>query len=76
VADKCEYCGGDKHSPVACPLVRSVEFFPDGSVKKVEKYDRNFTPTFGTTTSVSGWPSNITISTRDDGPESDKEEPH
>ena len=73
--ESCEYCGGERHGPTACPLVKSVEFFPDGSVKKVEKYDRNVMPRFGTTTSVSGWPSNLTVRLQDGSP-SDKEEPH
>lgn len=71
----CQYCGNGVHGPVACPLVKSVEFFPDGSVKRVEKYDRRPTPTLWPTTSVTGWPQNIRVSV-EDAPPLDKEEPH
>lgn len=33
-AGKCRYCGG--FHMAKCPLVRAIEYFPDGTVKKVE----------------------------------------
>jgi hypothetical protein len=36
----CGYCGGyPAHGPAQCPRVRAVEYYPDGSLKRVEKFE-------------------------------------
>lgn len=56
----CEYCGHGPHSAVACSLVKSVEFFPDGSIKKIEKYDLTPFVNYGQT-SASGLPEGTVV---------------
>lgn len=34
MADKCAHCGKYHESP--CPRVKAVEYYPDGTVKRVE----------------------------------------
>ena len=35
----CGYCGTfPAHSYQACPMVRAVEYFPDGTIKRVERF--------------------------------------
>lgn len=31
----CPHCGNPKHAAV-CPLVKAIEYFPDGTLKRVE----------------------------------------
>ena len=72
----CEYCGHGPHTPAACPLVKSVEFFPDGSIKRVEKYESS---SFGvpSKTYASGQPQGMTVRWSDPFQgKVDKEEPH
>lgn len=34
MSDQCRYCG-TYHGP-ACPLIKAIEYYPDGTVKRVE----------------------------------------
>jgi hypothetical protein len=33
----CPYCGGMPHSPASCLAVKAIEYYPDGTIKRVEK---------------------------------------
>jgi hypothetical protein len=34
----CPYCGSPMaHSPASCPSVKAIEFYPDGTIKRIEK---------------------------------------
>lgn len=34
----CPYCGGMQHQYIGqCPAVKKIEYYPDGSIKSVEK---------------------------------------
>ena len=46
VALKCPYCGGNH---MACPLVKSLEYYPDGAIKRVEFKDENLRPDYRST---------------------------
>lgn len=32
----CPYCGGAQHNGGVCHLVKAIEYFPDGTIKRVE----------------------------------------
>jgi hypothetical protein len=32
----CPYCGGAQHNGGICHLVKAIEYFPDGTIKRVE----------------------------------------
>jgi hypothetical protein len=35
---RCQYCGNSpSHSAEMCPLVKSIEYYPNGNIKRVEK---------------------------------------
>jgi hypothetical protein len=35
---KCDWCGGLPHlTHFACPMVHAIEFYPDGTIRRVEK---------------------------------------
>jgi hypothetical protein len=35
----CMYCGSwPAHGPGACPMVRAVEYYPDGTIKRIERF--------------------------------------
>jgi hypothetical protein len=35
----CPYCGQwAGHTPSSCPLVRAVEYYPDGTIKRIERF--------------------------------------
>jgi hypothetical protein len=76
----CIYCGSaDDHYVAACPKVKRVEFYPDGSVKSVEKKDdlppRPFYPNHSYT-SGGATPYTVTYSFNLPDDVDDKEEPH
>ncbi len=31
----CRFCGEDSHGSVFCALIKEVEYYPDGSIKRV-----------------------------------------
>lgn len=36
----CPYCGfTPSHAPEACTMVKAIEYFPNGTIKRVEKRD-------------------------------------
>ena len=77
MTEACEYCGGNPHQPTACPEVKSIEFFPDGRIKRLEKHDRRATASVRPTTSANGGTSTVILSFGDPaGDRQDKEEPH
>jgi len=37
---QCPYCGGWPHQRIEqCPAIKSIEYYPDGTIKIVEKKD-------------------------------------
>jgi hypothetical protein len=36
----CTFCGTE-HQGRLCPLIKSIEFFEDGKMKRIEFYDRS-----------------------------------
>lgn len=48
----CSYCGAFPHDHLGqCPAIKAIEYFPDGSVKRIEKHEPEskslFERTFG-----------------------------
>lgn len=47
-ANQCPYCGQVQHAHVGqCPQIKSIEYFEDGRIKRVEKFQTpgiNWTP--------------------------------
>lgn len=41
----CRFCGGVYHAPEPCLMVRAIEYYRDGSLKKVELGPRIIYPT-------------------------------
>ena len=52
----CQYCGSSHH-PEACSRVKSIEYYPNGRIKKVELhlYEYNLDPPFKTSITFTGY---------------------
>ena len=45
----CPYCGRLQHTGIYCPLVKSLEYHPDGRLKRVEFKDERGSPDYRST---------------------------
>jgi hypothetical protein len=56
----CPYCSGAAHPIASCPEVSAIEYFRDGTIKRVEKRDKTLPTTFHYNVSTSGVSENWT----------------